>query len=374
MKIISAIDSMKGSLTSMEANEIIATVFSTGNYFVEQVAIADGGEGTVEAFIKNSQGRSIQVACHDLLGREIMAPIGWLEASQTAVIESAATCGIHYLDFTETTHPSRTSSKGVGEQIEAAINLGAKRIIIGLGGTGTIDGGLGALDYLGVRFFDKRQKRLSPQGSSLGAVASVSTEQLMVDEVEFILAADVKSPLTGPTGAVYMFGEQKGLVTADLSDYEASLQNYEGVLLQGSPSELGDGAAGGLGLALRIFLKAQMVSGFELLAEEIGLEKRIQTADLVITGEGRMDNQSLQGKVPVAIGALAKKAGIPALAFVGLFKGEPAAFAEAGITAVIPIIDQITTVEEAMNKASENLTRSAERVKALLELTLPTDN
>lgn len=370
MRILTAIDSMKGSLTSIEANQMIEDVFSSSTIQVEKIAIGDGGEGTVEAFVENCQGSFVTVACHNLLGEAIQADFGWLADEKTAIIESASTCGIQFLDFTSATHPKRTSSAGLGEMMLAAAQQGAKRIIIGLGGTGTIDGGMGVLSSLGVEFFDSNGELLQAIGGNLGKVATFSLANFTdkLGDIEIVLASDVKSPIVGETGAVKMFGEQKGLLPVEMDDYEKNMKHYSEVLLQGKSSEEGDGAAGGLGLALRAVLKARMASGFELLAEYAQLTKKIEKADLVITGEGRIDAQSLQGKVPVGISQLAKKHQLPVIAFVGSMQGEAVTFKEAGLDIVIPLVDEIMTLEQAMADAKTNLQRVAERSKDLLFL------
>lgn len=370
MKIISAIDSMKGSLSSVEANKIIEEVFMSEEVQVKKIAIADGGEGTVEAFITNYTGQYEQISCQNLRGKVGTSFFGWLAQEKIAVIESALTCGIQFLDGTDRTHPSQTNSAGLGESILAALDKGAKTIIIGLGGTGTVDGGMGAMHALGVEFFDISGNVLSPKGENLGLVRQVSKENLdaRVNNVEFIIAADVESPLTGPTGAVYMFGTQKGIKQEELKTYETMMINYEQVLLDGDTPQKGDGAAGGLGIALRKLLNAKMVRGFDLIAHYSALEEEIRTADLVITGEGKIDSQSLQGKVPIGIGQIAKKYQLPVIAFVGSVEGDPAIFHLNGLDVVIPIVDRISSLGEAMKNAKGNLKRAAMRTKQLLFL------
>lgn len=370
MKIVTAIDSMKGSLSSVEANDIIEEVFTSDNVEVKKIAIADGGEGTVEAFITNYAGKYEKISCQNLAGKTETTFFGWLEEEKIAVIESALTCGIQFLDGTERTHPSQTHSIGLGESILAAADKGAETIIIGLGGTGTVDGGMGALHALGVTFFDASGNELSPKGSHLGSVRQVSKENLdsRIPHINFIIAADVDSPLTGPTGAVYMFGSQKGIKENELETYESMMVNYEQVLLEGEAPQKGDGAAGGLGIALRRLLNAEMVRGFDLIAHYSNLEKEIQSADIIITGEGKIDSQSLQGKVPIGISQIAKKYQLPVIAFVGSVEGDSTDFQANGLDVVIPIVDKVSSLEEAMRDAAENLRGAAVRTKQLLFL------
>ncbi|WP_207695766.1 glycerate 2-kinase [Enterococcus sp. DIV0212c] len=370
MNIVTAIDSMKGSLSSIEANQIIAKVFAEQGHSVKEIAIADGGEGTVDAVVKNGDGQKIEVEVHALNGQLVKVEFGWFNSEKLAVIESAAASGIQYLDGTKATHPLNTSSYGTGELILAAIDQGAQTIVIGLGGTGTVDGGIGLLSALGLAFFDQENQLLLAKGSSLEKVHHFSTEHLdlRLSEVSFHIASDVTSPLLGKTGAVYMFGRQKGLAENEMDKYERGMKNYQEIICGTNDSVAGDGAAGGLGFAIRVFLNGSVRSGFELISEQAGLEAAIKQADLVITGEGKMDNQSLQGKVPVGIGRITKKYQVPVIAFVGSFNGDQQLFYEEGVSVILPIVDHITTLEEAMNEAEINLQTAASRTLALLTL------
>lgn len=370
MKIISAIDSMKGSLTSIEANRIIKEVFQDKQIKVTEVAIADGGEGTVEAFVANGYGSYETARVHNLKGKLIDTTFGWLEESKTAIIEASAASGFQFLDFTETTHPKNTSSIGVGETIIKALDKQAKTIIIGLGGTGTVDGGLGALAAFGVTFYNEKEQELIPIGKNLVAVSRIDYKKLdtRIKETTFIIAADVASTLTGSEGAVNMFGLQKGISKEELPEYEKAMEQYKSVLLKNRTDHAGDGAAGGLGAAMRIALDAKIVSGLELIAKQVQLDTLLEDADLVVTGEGKMDNQTLQGKGPVAISLLSKRQGVPTIAFVGSFVGDSNAFKKMGMDVIIPILDGVVTLEEAMRNADENLRRTAQRTKELLFL------
>lgn len=370
MKIVTAIDSMKGSLTSKQANRIVAEVFRDEKIDVTEITIADGGEGTVDAFVTNGDGEIKSVKCHNLMGGEITADFGWLEEEKTAIIESAATCGIQFLKEIPEAHPKNTNSYGLGEQILLAAQKGAKRIIIGLGGTGTIDGGIGLLACLGVEFFDNQNQVVSPVPRNFKEITQVETKKMpsILREIEFIAAVDVRSVITGEKGAIYLFGEQKGLQTNELTAFEEGMTHYSKLLLEGTKSQEGDGAAGGIGLALRTILQAKVVSGLELIAEQSRLQELIQQADLVITGEGKIDSQSLQGKVPVGIGALAQKYQVPILAFVGAMQGGSDEFEKTGLSVIIPIVNEVSTLNEALMYAEQNLRMAAERVKKLLFL------
>ncbi|MGX7244535.1 glycerate kinase [Enterococcus quebecensis] len=370
MNIVTAIDSMKGSLTSVEANQIIAKIFAEKGHSVTAIAIADGGEGTVEAVMKNKGGQKITQQVQALNGQLVTVDYGWFKSEKLAVIESAAASGIQYLDAIKQTHPLNTSSYGTGELIQAAVEKGAKRIVVGLGGTGTIDGGIGVLNALGVEFFDQEDQLLPAKGSSLAKVARISVKKLdeRLADVAFYIASDVDSPLLGETGAVYMFGQQKGLEKNELARYEEGMRNYQKIASGDDKPSKGDGAAGGMGFAIRFFLKGMVQSGFEFISEQTDLEALIRQADLVITGEGQMDNQSLQGKVPVGIGRIAKKYNVPVVAFVGSFKGNSILFHEEGVSVIIPIVDRITSLDEALKEANINLEKAVDRSLNLLTL------
>lgn len=368
VNIITAIDSMKGSITSAQANSIVKEAFKDKDTLIEKVAIADGGEGTVEAFISNCGGEYKRVETYDLSGEIMLATFGWIQSEALAIIESADTAGIHLLDKTKKTHPLYTSTQGVGETIKAAINIGAKQIIIGLGGTGTIDAGIGALDALNFKFLDKDKNRLKAIGKNIKCIDSVCTNEIhpQLNDVKFILASDVSSYLTGLQGAVYMFGRQKGLLESEMKTYEKHMMHFQNEILAKASSKSGDGAAGGLGIGLRYFLQAKSISGLTLMTNYFKLNKKLSKADLVITGEGKIDDQSLQGKVPIGISRIAQRYNVPAIAFVGTIEGEPETFKKNGLSVVVPIIDKITNLNQAMNDTEQNLQRVAKRTKDLL--------
>lgn len=370
MKVLIAIDSMKGSLSSLEANQVVSEVFKERGHQVIEIAIADGGEGTVEAVIENNSGKIIPTSVHSLGGQKITAEFGWFEKEKMAVIETAAASGIQFLDGTLTTHPKNTSSYGTGELILAAIDKGAQKIIIGLGGTGTVDGGIGLLSALGVEFYNKAEEILPVSGGILDQITRISTKNLSnkVKEIEFLIASDVDSQLTGTSGAVQMFGKQKGIKEEEVIAYDRAMKKYQETVIGKAKSQAGDGAAGGIGFALRTFLNGKMYSGIHLISQLSHLEEQIKTVDLVITGEGKMDNQSLHGKVPVGIGRMAKKYQVPVVAFVGSFLGDDSLFEKEGISVIVPIIDKITSLEEAMENAKQNLQRTSKRSLKLLEL------
>ncbi|RRK10639.1 glycerate kinase [Lactiplantibacillus garii] len=367
MHALIAIDSFKNSMTSLTANRTVATALAKHHVTASQVAIADGGEGTVAAFLANQPGgQAVTVATVDLAQRPIQATYGYFAEQHLAVIEVAAASGIQFL--TAGLNPANTNTYGTGLLIKAAIEHGATKVILGLGGSGTVDGGAGILRALGVGFFDKNDQPLMMVGADLARVARVDTSKVLpkLSRVTFISAADVTNPLTGKLGATRVFGPQKGLDSAQLATYDAAMANYMQVVTGSVEKHPADGAAGGIGFALRYFLHAQVRSGFELIAQLSHLKAQIQQADLVISGEGQVDDQSFMGKVPIQISHLAQAAGKNCYLLVGNQKGAAATFAKQGVTAVLPIVDRVMTLEEALQRGPENLARTADRLARLI--------
>ncbi|EME8112433.1 glycerate kinase [Enterococcus faecium] len=371
MKILTAIDSFKGSFTSDEANNIIKEVFTDDKTTVETIAIADGGEGTLAAFTQNLQGEILEETVCNLVGHPVQGKIGWLAEKQTAIIEVAEAVGIGFLSNEDTT-PWDTNSYGIGEMIRLALDKGAKTILIGLGGTGTIDGGIGLAGCLGVIFFDSDGKELSPYPKNFEKIASFDTNR--VDKrlfgTDIILLADVTSRLLGNSGAVYLFGEQKGLSREEMPIYEKALAHFAGKIAPNQNFVEGDGAAGGIGFMLRKVFQGKFVKGFDYLAQQLDLKMKIAAVDLVITGEGRLDEQSLKGKVPIGIAKMAQQAGVPCIVFTGQSQVPKEKYIPVGISAVVPIVDAVMTLEEAICTGKTNLARVAQRTKLLLDLSL----
>lgn len=366
MRVLIAIDSFKGSFSSQAAGQTVAAALASYQIESDQVVIADGGESTMAAILANTGGQVVTTTVKNSRYEEIEAQYGWQAVTKTAIIDSAEASGIQFAKQGANFVDARTTSSiGTGQLIAAALKRGAKRIIVGLGGTGTTDAGIGLLGELGGQFFDKAGQVLPPVIASLSNVARVLLPQLPTD-IELIACTDVISPLTGQTGAVQMFGPQKGVTVAQLPQFEADFTNFATAAdPQNHGQVAGDGAAGGLGFALRL-LGARGVSGFDYIATTTNLDTRIQTADLIITGEGKLDQQSLQGKVPIKIAQLAQKAGKPCLAFVGRQEGELAQYQPYGLTSVFPIVDRVLTLDEALATGLNNLRETTLRVGALL--------
>ena len=392
MKIVIASDSFKGSLSSIEVAESvekgILDVLPSCN--VVKVAVADGGEGTKEALCQTLGGKTVEIPVEDPIGRTINASYVILEDGVTAVLEMSSASGLTLLTPSER-NPMRTSTYGTGQLIADALGRGCRRFLTGIGGSATNDGGMGMLKALGYRFLDDDGNELSGIGASLSKVCRIDDSRVLqaVHESEFIVACDVDSPLYGPDGAAYVFAPQKGAdpemvralddglrhfaevtamymnssengSSANLDDGEYLLVN--GNVIQDMSSMSGAGAAGGLGYAFVTFLGARLKRGVDMVLDAIGFDKMIEGADLVITGEGRIDAQTLTGKTPYGVLQRASRQDIPVMALAGLVDLDDSA----GFTAIRQITPPDMRLSEAMLPAvaSANLRRT---ISALLQ-------
>lgn len=313
MKIIIAPDSFKGSLTARQAADAIAqglkSAIPDADY--DLIPIADGGEGTVEALVTATNGRVITVSAHDPNGNTIKAWLGILGNSNTAVIETAAASGIQYLN--SQSNPLTVNTFGTGELIKAALDHNVEQIIVGLGGSGTTDGGVGMLRALGAHFYGQDEQELLAGGDELSQLERIDLSKLdpRLAKTDIILAADVTNPLTGREGAVTVFGPQKGVTTEMIPHLDQALQNYAEVIRRDTGKDVanlaGAGAAGGLGAAFLAFTNAQIKSGIQTVLNASNFEQRVKNADVVITGEGQLDYQTQFGKAPYGVAKLAKK-------------------------------------------------------------------
>lgn len=361
MKIVIAPDSFKESLSAPDVAAAIARgwqqVFPDAQVLLRPMA--DGGEGTVDAVLAATGGERRECTVRGPLGEPVPAHWGWL-GEGTAVLEMAAASGLHWVPR-ERRDATITSSYGTGELIRAALDAGARRIILGLGGSATNDGGCGLLQGLGVRFFDAHDRELPPGGAALARLARIDVSgmdsRLLQARVE--IAADVDNPLCGPRGASHVFGPQKGANAQQVEALDAALECYARVVAatlgEDHSQQPGVGAAGGLGFAARAFLQASFRPGIELVAELSGLAEAVQGADLVITGEGQLDSQSLHGKTPVGVARVARAAGVPVIALAGsLGEGYQAVYA-AGIEAAFSLTSGPQSLEQAMSGAAIEL-------------------
>lgn len=375
MKILTLIDSFKGSLSSLEAGEAVrrGALAAIPQATVTLRPLADGGEGTVDALVAGCNGEYVTVAVSDPLGRTVKARYG-ITADRTAVIEMSAAAGITLLSQEER-DPLRTTTFGVGQMIRDAIERGCRRFLIGIGGSATNDGGIGMLEALGFAFLREDETPVTRGGAGLEELARIDASGALkaLDECEFRIACDVTNPLCGELGCSAVYGPQKGASPEVIQNMDAWLAHYAALtkaLFPNADAQYpGTGAAGGLGFAFLAFLGGELRSGISLVLEATDAARYIKDADLVVTGEGRMDAQSAMGKAPVGVARLAKSLGKPVIAFCGC-EGEGAENCNAeGIDAYFPILRGVTDLETAMNTevAAENLKRTAEQVFRLVK-------
>jgi glycerate kinase len=369
VKIIISPDSFKGSMSTVNAaNQIeagILTVFPSAQTI--KIPMADGGEGTAETYRMIAGGEMIWHEVMDPCLRTIQACYCWVERDRTAVIETAAASGLTLLKESERV-PDGLSTFGTGQLIRHALERGAKKIIIGLGGSATIDAGIGCLQALGLQCFDEVNNELAGGVVHLDAIVRMDASQLdsRLHEVELVVASDVKNPLLGPEGAVHIFGPQKGLQPHELADFEQRMARIAELVCQTAGRDMreqpGAGAAGGFGFALLSFFSTiKMMSGFDLIAQLSRYKEQLEDADLVITGEGKFDAQSLYGKAPIGISRLAKPLNVPVVVFAGIAEGNEQTMRREGIQMVIPIIDRVMTLEDSMKQGETLLMKAVIR-------------
>lgn len=375
MRVVVAPDSFKGSLTSMAAAEAICAGFRDAFPGVTclSVPMADGGEGTVEAVVAVVGGEIVETPASDPLRRPIPARFGWCAERRLAVVEMAAASGLPLLSDAER-DPLKATTYGTGEVVRAALDRGAESLIVGLGGSATTDGGSGLLQALGARLLDDQGQAVDGCGATLERIAEVDLSGLdpRLRTVAITLACDVSNPLLGPDGAVAVFGLQKGVgpdlaprVEAGMTRFAEALTRAAGRDCRATP---GAGAAGGLGFGLMAGCADEVRSGFELISDLGDLAGKMTSADLAVTGEGRLDSQSLFGKVPVGIARLGRRTSTPVVAFAGLIEGDAAAFRAEGLHAVLPIVDAPMALDDALAQAPDLLRRAARRFMEVLVL------
>lgn len=376
MNVVIAIDSFKGSMTSLEAGEAAADgirrVIPEADICVRP--LADGGEGTVETLTIGMGGQKQYLSVTGPLGEPVNCVYGYIETKQTAVIEMSAAAGITLVPR-EQLNPLEATTYGVGEIIRDAILKGCRQFIIGIGGSATNDGGIGMLSALGYEFIDENGQPVSRGAKGLEQLSDIKLEHVLpqLSECTFKIACDVDNVLCGPKGCSAIYGPQKGATPEMIEKMDIWLGRYARLarkhFWQANPEYPGTGAAGGLGFAFLTFTQAVLEPGVKLVIEEIGLEKDICNADIVITGEGRLDGQSAMGKAPVGVARLAKKHGKFVLAFAGAVTKDAVLCHEQGIDAYFPIVRGVTTLTEAMAScgAKRNMSDAVEQVfRALL--------
>ena len=381
MKIVFAIDSFKGSLGSIEAGNAAAEGARRAFPDAECVVrpLADGGEGTVAALAAGLGGRLRTVTVTGPAGRSVCATYGVVDtafdngggaARPTAIMEMAQAAGITLVSGAER-NPLRTTTFGVGEMIRDAIARGCRRFIVGIGGSATNDGGAGMLQALGFRLLDAAGAEIPRGGAGLARLDRIDRSQAMPElaECTFRIACDVTNPLCGEKGASAVFGPQKGATLEMVAQLDAALAHFAAVS-GGDASAPGTGAAGGLGFAFREFLGGELKSGVDIVLEETRLEDAMRDADFVVTGEGRLDAQTVMGKAPIGVARMAKRFGKRVIAFSGCATPDAGAVNGHGIDAFFPILREVTTLEAALDKgnAAANLAATAEQVFRCLRL------
>lgn len=375
MKIVISIDSFKGSLSSMEAGNAVAAGIHRVAPQTEVVIkpLADGGEGTVSALIEGMNGQEVTIPVTGPLEEKVQATYGVIADQKLAVIEMSEAAGLTLVPPAQR-NPLFTTTYGVGELILDAVEKGCRHFIIGIGGSATNDGGAGMLQALGFDLLDANEKPIALGGQGLAELKEIRCDRVpeVLQECEFQIACDVTNPLCGPNGSSAVFGPQKGATKDMVADLDGWLMNFAKVAQaqfpKADPLAPGTGAAGGLGFAFQAFLQGKLEPGIDIVLETIALEKALLDADLVITGEGRLDEQTAMGKAPVGVAKLAKKHGKTVIAFAGSVTSGARECNKQGIDAYFPILRQITTLEAAMDheQATQNLADTAEQVMRLV--------
>lgn len=380
MKIVVAPQALKGSLDAPDVGERIAAgvraVFPGAE--IQVIPVADGGEGTVSALVAATHGVLHTAEVTGPLGEPVPAQFGVLGettafAGKTAVIEMAAAAGLPLVP-PERRDPRVATTRGVGELMRAALDLGCERILIGIGGSATNDGGAGMAQALGARILDANGADLPPGGAALDQLARIdlTTLDARLRQTKILVACDVTNPLYGPEGASAIYGPQKGATPEMVAELDAALRHYADILRRDVGADVaavpGAGAAGGLGAGLLAFAHAQLTPGAPLVLKTLDFDARLRNVTLVITAEGRLDAQTAYGKAVGAVAAAAKHAGAQTLALAGSLAADDAALASLGIDAALPIADGPLTLDESMARASELLTSATTRAMHLIKL------
>ena len=375
MKIVIAPDSFKESLTALEVAEAIEAglkkVLPDAEYV--KVPMADGGEGTVQSLVDATEGRLISAEVCAPLGNKVKAEFGLSGDGRTAIIEMAAASGLHLVP-PEARNPLRTTSYGTGELILAALAEGVEKIIVGIGGSATNDGGAGMLQALGALLLDANNQPIGAGGGCLQDLAAIDLSGLdkRLAGVEIVVACDVDNPLCGEKGASAVFGPQKGATPEMVQALDSGLQHFADIAARDLgldiQSPAGAGAAGGMGGGVLLLPDARLQAGVQIVMEAVKLAEKVQDADLVITGEGRMDAQSVHGKTPIGVAHTAKAFGKPVIAIVGCLREDYEVVYAQGIDAVFPIIRQLGSLEEILQHGRDNLVSAAQNVARIYQM------
>lgn len=355
MNVLISIDSFKGSLTTNELSDAIEQGIRevSSDFVVKKIPIADGGEGTYKTLVDGLGGTTISLHVKGPLFEDVIAEYGILQ-DNTAIIEMAQSSGLPMVPI-NLRNPLNTSTFGVGEMINDAINRGCRTFIIGIGGSATNDGGIGMLAAMGYQFMDKDSNVLTPIGSSLNNISYIdySNVRKELKECKFLIACDVDNPFYGPRGAANVYAKQKGATPEQIITLDQGLQNFATVIERELKIDVahlqGSGAAGGLGGGFRAFLGGELRPGIEIIFEKLDLIHNIEWADIIITGEGRLDFQTVMGKAPIGVAKLAKEHNKIVIALAGNVQDDAISAHDHGITSMFSIIDSPMSLDEAMD-------------------------
>ena len=365
MRILIAPDSFKESLSSIEVTKYLkeGLIQANPDFLINSLPLADGGEGTVNSLVEATDGKIYNKKVIGPLGEPVEAFYGILGDKKTAVIEMAAASGLPLVPENKR-DPLKTTTYGTGQLIKAALAQGAQKIIIGIGGSATNDCGVGMAQALGAKFLDNSGKEVAYGGQYLREIEKIDLSGLEFNpaEVEIEVACDVDNPLFGPDGAAYVYALQKGALKEDVQLLDKGLKHVSKIIKKDLDKEVaeipGSGAAGGLGAGLLAFLEAELRSGIELVMEASKIEEKLKKVDLVITGEGKIDGQTISGKTPVGVAKKAKKEGLPVIGVGGTIANDAANIYDYGVDFLYSVIDKPMTLSEAVEDADELLIKA----------------
>lgn len=377
MKIVIAMDSFKGCMTALEASNAFEAGFrkAINNVEVIKLPMADGGEGTVQSLVDSTNGKIIKEWVTGPLGDPVEAFYGMLGDGKTAVIEMAAASGLPLVP-PQKRNPRITTTYGTGELIKKALEAGCREFLIGIGGSATNDGGAGMAQALGARLVDKSGRELQFGGGALRSLAKIDVSNIdpRILQSKITVACDVDNPLCGERGAAHVYGPQKGASPEMVLELDEALMHYARIVNRDLNKEIlevkGAGAAGGLGGGMIAFLNASLMKGIEMVIEKTNLEEAVKGADLVITGEGQIDQQTIYGKTPIGVARVAKKYNKPVVAIAGSLGKNADIVRSHGIDCIFSLINRPVTLEAAMEKsnAMEMMEKSAEEIGNLIKI------
>ena len=375
MKIIIAPQAFKGSISALKVAEAMSEgalkIFPKAKIVI--CPVADGGDGTLETLVDISNGEINKCSVHNPMGKIIDAEWGAMGDGKTAVIEMARSSGLALLD-PKKLNPLKASTYGLGELIQDALNKGFKKFIIGIGGSATNDAGAGMAQALGVKLLDRKGVEIAPGGINLMNLTTIDMSGIdeRILDSDFQIACDVTNPLTGPEGASEVYGPQKGATRKMIDDLDASLQNFNEIVIKTFNKDLskvpGAGAAGGLGAGMITFTDATLRTGIDIVLDAVELNEKIAKADLVITGEGAMDFQTIYDKAPIGVAKIAKRHGIPTIGISGMLGKNYQLVHEHGIDAAMSIVTGPMTLPEASEKSYELISNSVSECLRLINI------